>query len=264
MDAPLEQVSQPRVDQPAEAVADPAGDLGWEHDPVPETSCGGAPLDMIFPAGKMMSVRLGFGELFATERKRPIREGWGYTVELPAVVDLLQKIEDGQVAAADARDLLLQAADVLYDPFRCWEAEDPGELRAACAQTGGCSLCEQHRGWFEALLEGADERWRRLQNPRDYPFAVGRQGIHTTSCAVVGRESPDHYARPTGDAYTRALNAYSHTVDPHSDRDEFEGSSAYPRFEALTTQEAHAWIATRTGPKGGRNFKRCRRCAPAL
>ena len=264
--AQRERVPQPRADQPVEVlhVADQAGDLGWDQDPAHEMSYGGAAVNMTFPAGSIPAVRLGFGELFAVERKRPIREGWGYTVELPAVVDLLDRIEGKQVTAADVRDVLLQAADALYGPFRCWDAEDPRALRAACSQAGGCSLCEQRRSWFDAMLDGTDERWKRLQRPEEFPFAAGRQGIHTASCPVVSRETPAHYARPTGDTYTQALNAYSHTVDPHSDRDYFEGSATYPRFEAMTTQEAHAWIAARTGPKGGRNYKRCQRCAPTL
>ncbi|MFI6284377.1 hypothetical protein ACIBCM_06385 [Streptomyces sp. NPDC051018] len=46
--------------------------------------------------------------------------------------------------------------------------------------------------------------------------------------------------------------------------DEFEGSRAYPRFEAMTAAEARPWITARTGPKGGRNYKRCQRCAPTV
>ncbi|MET7489826.1 hypothetical protein [Streptomyces sp. NPDC005538] len=37
-----------------------------------------------------------------------------------------------------------------------------------------------------------------------------------------------------------------------------------PRFDVITPDEARAWIAERTGPKGGRNYKRCQRCAPAM
>ncbi|PAZ09339.1 hypothetical protein CLM62_47145 [Streptomyces sp. SA15] len=125
-------------------------------------------------------------------------------------------------------------------------------------------LCERYRSWFETVLKESDARWQRMQQPQTYPFAAGRQGIHETSCSVVKREMPEQYARPAGEAYVAALNAFSHTVDPHSYGEDFEGSDAYPRFDVMTPDEARAWIAERTGPKGGRNYKRCQRCAPTV
>ncbi|GGR45898.1 DciA family protein [Streptomyces netropsis] len=95
------------------------------------------------------------------------------------------------------------------------------------------------------------------------PFAAGRRGIHDTTCSVVKRETPDNYARPVGEAYTQALHLYSHTVVPY-DRDIFENARSYPSFTAMTSEEARTWIADHTGPKGGRNYTRCQRCAPAL
>lgn len=262
--AQRELVPQPRMSDPAET-ASPADDLEfWEPEPAPEFSRGGAAVDLKFATGTMPAVRLGFGELFAQERRGPIREGWGYTVELPAVLELLERIGDGRVTAHDARSVLLKSVDLLYDPLRCWEAEDPDDLRNACLEAGGCVLCEKHRSWFDGLLAKADDRWQRLQQPEKYPFAAGRQGLHETSCSVVKREMPSDYVRPTGEDYVVALNAFSHTGDPHSSSEDFEGSRNYPRFEVMTPEEARAWIAERTGPKGGRNYKRCQRCAPAL
>ncbi|MFG3517597.1 hypothetical protein [Streptomyces bobili] len=262
--AQRELVPQPRMSAPAEnAPRDEGLDL-WEPEPPPEFSHGGAAVDLKFATGLLPAVRLGFGELFAQERKRPIREGWGYAVELPAVLELLERIGHGRVTAHDARSVLLKSADLLYDTLRAWECEEPDDLRNACREAGGCVLCEKNRSWFEAVLDEADERWQRLQQPEKYPFAAGRQGIHETSCSVVRRETPSEYARPTGEAYAAALNAFGHTVDPHSCGEHFEGSRAYPRFDVMTGEEAKAWIRERTGPKGGRNFKRCQRCAPAV
>lgn len=156
-----ELVPQPRLSAPAEN-ARPADDLVWDPDPAPEFSSGGAAVDLRFPTGTMSAVRLGFGELFAQERRAPIREGWGYAVELPAVLELLERIGDGRVTAGDARSVLLKSADLLYDTFRCWESENPDELRKACRESGGCVLCEQRRSWFDALLDKADDRWERL------------------------------------------------------------------------------------------------------
>ncbi|MER5570499.1 hypothetical protein ABT083_30570 [Streptomyces goshikiensis] len=229
-----------------------------------DESSGGVGVDFNFHGVVLPGVRVSFGDLFAQERRREISKGWGFAVELPAVVDILSHVEQGVITAGAARALFLEAADQLYGPFGCRGFEDPNEIRAACRTAGGCVLCDERRSWFEQLLNRSDALWRRLQQPEVYPFAAGRRGIHDTTCSVVKRENPDMYARPHGDAYTQALHRYSHTINPHSDRDDFEGSNAYPSFTAMTAEEAKAWIADHTGPKGGRNFSRCQRCAPAL
>lgn len=184
-------------------------------------------------------------------------------MELPAVLDLLEHVEQGIVEPGAARALLLEAAEKLYDAFGCSSFEDPVKVRAACQAAGGCALCEERRPWFEELLDRSDVLWERLQKPEVYPFAAGRRGIHDTTCSVVKRETPDSYARPVGEAYVQALHLYSHTVVPY-DRDIFESVRSYPSFTAMTAEEAKSWIADHTGPKGGRNYARCQRCAPAL
>ncbi len=74
---------------------------------------------------------------------------------------------------------------------------------------------------------------------------------------------PAQYTRPVGEAYVEALNSFSHSDDHHYGED-FEGSGNYPRFDIMSIEEARAWVAERTGPKGGRNYRRCQRCAPAV
>ncbi|MFD9572655.1 hypothetical protein ACFWBI_22755 [Streptomyces sp. NPDC059982] len=228
-----------------------------------DESTGGVAVDFKFRGAVLPGVLVSFGDLFAKERRREISAGWGYSVELPAVLDLLEHVEQGAVEAGAARSLLLEAAEKLYGPFGCRAFEDPAKVRAGCQAAGGCALCEERRSWFEELLDQSDVLWERLQQPEVYPFAAGRRGIHDTTCSVVKRETPDNYARPAGEAYTQALHLYSHTVVPY-DRDIFESVRSYPSFTAMTPEEARTWIADRTGPKGGRNYARCQRCAPAL
>lgn len=264
--AQRERVPQPRVSELPQVVR-PASDADdvepWEPDPAPDFSHGGAAVDLKFATGTLHAVRLSFGDLFAQERRGPIREGWGYSVELPAVLELLERIGDGRVAAREAHTLLLKSADLLYDAFRCWEAEDPDELRTRCREAEGCVLCRERRPWFDKMLDEADGRWRRFQQPERYPFTAGRQGLHETTCSVVRREMPSEFTRPTGEDYLEALNAFGHTVN-YTYTEEFEGSGAYPRWDVMTVEEARVWVAERTGPKGGRNCKRCQRCAPAV
>ncbi|MFJ3497821.1 hypothetical protein ACIPPJ_30110 [Streptomyces sp. NPDC086091] len=255
-------VPEPRLSAPAE-VARQADDPVWDLEPASDVSSGGTPVDLRLPHGTMPAVRFTFGDLFAQERRGPIREGWGYSMELPAVLELLQQIGDGHLTAPAARGVLLKSADMLYGPLRCWEAEDADALRAACLASGGCVLCEERRTWFDGLLDEADVQWKRWQQPENYPFAAGQQGIHETSCSVVRRMMPTEYARPTGEAYGKALNSFSHAEDHHYGG-AFEDSGDYPRLDVMTPDEARSWVAERTGPKGGRNYKLCRRCAPAV
>ncbi|MEU4955668.1 hypothetical protein [Streptomyces lavendulae] len=216
----LEAVRIPEQSTPVTVVpwdAETDGDLYGDE------STGGIPVDFKFRQAALPGVLMSFGELFAKERRREISAGWGYSVELPAVLDLLEHIEQGVVKASAARALFLEAAEQLYGPFGCRSFEDPATVRADCQAAGGCALCEERRSWFEALLDQSDVLWQRLQQPEVYPFAAGRRGIHDTTCSVVKRETPENYARPVGEAYTQALHLYSHTVVPY-ERDMFEGA----------------------------------------
>ncbi|MFI8343977.1 hypothetical protein ACIF8W_28450 [Streptomyces sp. NPDC085639] len=249
--------------QPSTPVTLDPWDTEGEDDLYSVESTGGVAVDFEFRGAVLPGVLVSFGDLFAKERRREISAGWGYSVELPAVLDLLEHVEQGVVEAGAARALLSEAAETLYGPFGCRAFEDPAKVRVACRAAGGCSLCEERRSWFEELLDHSDLLWERLHQPMMYPFAAGRRGIHDTTCAVVRRETPDNYRRPAGEAYTQALHHYSHSVVSY-DRDVFESARSYPSFTAMTAEEARAWIAERTGPKGGRNYTWCQRCAPAL
>ncbi|MFJ2875499.1 MULTISPECIES: hypothetical protein [unclassified Streptomyces] len=264
--AQRELVPQPRASAPESGALD-HDDLFWEApEPAPEQSRGGAALNFDFASGRLPAVRMDFGEVWALERKRPIREGWGFSVELPAVLDLLQGISEQRFTADSAHGVLLRAADLLYDTFRCWEWEagETDDARAECLEAGGCGLCRERRSFFDGLLNAADSNWQRLQQPETYPFTAGAHTIHQTTCSVVTRESPQEYSRPAGDSYATALNAFSHCHDAYAAAWDYERDRAYPRMRPMTPSEARAWIQENTGPRGGRNYKRCQRCAPAV
>ncbi|MFB7380222.1 hypothetical protein ACFC6U_37150 [Kitasatospora purpeofusca] len=205
-----------------------------------------------------------FAKSFPRERERDLRDGWGYSIELPAVLDLLDLIAAGRADPAQARDLLLRAARELYLPFEAYTFEDENVLETRCRQEPrNCPVCQAHRGWFEGELDTADGLWDRYAKPEKYPFVAGRSGLHETGCPVVRRNMPQTWARPVGDAYTTELRRYAHSVDRHSGHSDLEYSRDYPNWAAMTACEARAWMAERTGPKGGRSYKTCRRCAPA-
>ena len=210
-------------------------------------------------------VQFSFDVALSKVRKRPFSEGYRFSVELPAVLDLLDAVADGKQSAADTRKVLLDAVNVLYDEAGCYEHETPEDKLDWCVRGGGCQTCEFYRDRFSRYLKTMAERWRRWNLPEKYPFAVGRsKGIHTVSCTVVRRRMPSGFTEhDPGDPV--ALRAFAH---PHTYDDFY-----YPGFETqnlpgevpfhlMTDEEARAWMNKNTGPKGGRHYKRCRHCAP--
>ncbi|HLS00986.1 MAG TPA: hypothetical protein VK054_03265, partial [Beutenbergiaceae bacterium] len=131
-------------------------------------------------------VQFSFDVALSKVRKRPFSEGYRFSVELPAVLDLLDAVADGKQSAADTRKVLLDAVNVLYDEAGCYEHETPEDKLDWCVRGGGCQTCEFYRDRFSRYLKTMAERWRRWNLPEKYPFAVGRsKGIHTVSCTVV-------------------------------------------------------------------------------
>ncbi|MFJ2742704.1 hypothetical protein ACIO3O_23910 [Streptomyces sp. NPDC087440] len=232
-------------------------------EPLQETR-GQASCDFLVPNAPVPDVQMNFGQLYAEMRKRPITDGFGFAVELPAVLDLLAHVDSGALTADSLRRLLLQAAAALYEPLGCVHAEDPDAVMNACRVENGCQLCAHHRGHFDKFLDTCDDVWKRLAQPTQYPFIVSQRSVHRAGCSIVYRETPDSYARPRGDAYPSALREYSHSIDRHGDLWAFHGARRYPRLEALNAYEIHFWIAQRTGPRGGMYFKLCQRCSPAV
>jgi hypothetical protein len=56
------------------------------------------------PGLELPGVRVTFGADYPERRERALTEGWGFAMELSAVMDILQAIETGTVDAATARD----------------------------------------------------------------------------------------------------------------------------------------------------------------
>ena len=227
---------------------------------------GDAYVDLVVGATTLPAVQLLPGCYYSPDRKRPVEDGWGFTIELAAVMDLLALVERGAVGAGQVSALLRHAAEVVLALEAEQDDEEeraPQRLREACRVQGGCVLCRERTGMFNRFLDQAVDRWRRFRLPEQYPFATSRHGVHESSCSVVTSRMPDQFARPSGNGYTAALHTYAHTLRPFGD-DDFEGTHTYPIFSPMTAQELHAWIADNTGPKGGRNYRTCQLCGPAV
>ncbi|WP_017584296.1 hypothetical protein [Nocardiopsis valliformis] len=212
---------------------------------------------------KMEDVRFSFGVTSSKVRDRPIREGQGFSIELPAVLDLLETVAAGEEQAADARELLLNVVDTLYDSAGCYDYETVEDKLAWCVRDGGCQTCEEQRSSFAHHLETMAERWRRWTLPDEFPFATGSSmGLHTVKCGVVRRDMPDGFTAHKPDDVA-PLRAFAHAYDDFGlPVDESEQLPAHVPFQPMSGEEARAWMTENTGPKGGRYYKRCRMCAP--
>lgn len=215
--------------------------------------------------GDLEKVGLTFGLWFRRQRARGIRDGHGFDIELSAVLDLLAQIGRGETTADQVRAALLDAVAQTYGPADCWRSERAADQITWCRRDGGCPTCEEYRAKFVAFVSEAAARWRRWNAPEQYPFAVGRSnGLHQVGCPVVRQQMPAEFRRPADDD-AESLRAFAHRQEGWRSAAE---EAALPAqdfavpFAVMTGEEARAWMARHTGPKGGRHYKRCRRCAP--
>lgn len=193
-------------------------------------------------------------------------EGYGFEIELPAVLELLTGIDDGVLKAGDVKDLLLRAVDGMYRQADCWRYEDDEDKLAWCRRDGTCQTCDRHRDAFAKSLAVASERWRRWTLPEQYPYAAdSSKGLHEAGCHIVRQGMPEEFSPPVADD-AEALRSFAHRKDAYDPYDRPKGLMPlryHIPFRAMTAEETRAWMKQNTGPKGGRYYHRCERCAPA-
>ncbi|MGR6998875.1 hypothetical protein ACU686_13230 [Yinghuangia aomiensis] len=215
--------------------------------------------------GALENVSLTFGLGFPEQRERGIRDGHGFDIELPAVLDLLDQIDRGDSTAGQVRAALLEAVAQAYGPADCWRSENVADQISWCRRDGGCPTCERYRARFTQAMSEAAVQWRRWTRPEQYPFAASRSnGLHHVACTVVRQQMPDQFRKLDNDD-ADALRAFAHRQETwlaDAMGDALPPGDFVVPFTIMTDEEARAWVGRNTGPKGGRNYRRCRRCAP--
>ncbi|MGR3935240.1 hypothetical protein [Streptomyces sp. BRA346] len=219
------------------------------------------------PGVELLEVDFTFGSSFPQPRGRTFREGYGFDIELPAVLDLLTAVDDGVLDARYVKNLLLRAVDHMYEPAGCFRHEDDEDKLAWCRRDGTCRICDRHKDAFAASLTLAAERWRRWTLPEQYPYATGNtKGLHEVGCSVVYRAMPETFSPPSAED-AEALRSYAHRKMGYRFYDrplaDLVPLNYHVQFHAMTAEETRAWMNDNTGPKGGRHYRRCERCAPA-
>ncbi|CAL9655891.1 hypothetical protein [Streptomyces sp. enrichment culture] len=215
------------------------------------------------PGVELRDVDFTFGSSFPHPRKRAIREGYGFEIELPAVLDLLTNIDGGVLKAGEVKDVLLRAVNGMYQRADCWRHEDDEDKLAWCRRDGTCQTCDRHRDSFVRSLAAAAERWRRWTLPEQNPYAAGNaKGLHEVGCHIMRQGMPHAFSPPAVDD-AEALRSFAHRKDAY-DRPPaaLEPLTYHIPFQAMTAEETRAWMDRNTSPKGGRYYHRCERCAP--
>lgn len=221
----------------------------------------------LVPGVDLAEVEFTFGSSFPRPRIRMLREGYGFGIELPAVLDLLTSIDDGVLKAGDVRGFLLRVVDHMYERANCYRYEDDEDKLAWCRLDGTCRTCDRHRDAFAESLNVAAERWRRWTLPEQYLYVAGNaKGLHEVGCPVPRRDMPQEFSPPAADD-VEALRSFAHRSDAYDPYDrslmDLVPLNYQIPFRAMTAQESRAWMKSNTGPKGGRQYHRCERCAPA-
>lgn len=159
----------------------------------------------------------------------PDRDEW--SVELPGVLWLMDKVSDGTLSIGQARELLVDCTSPAGGC--CWDCEQiqmpEADLLAYCKRER-----DQWLTWWNAVTG------------ESHPYAVSRSSIHRWDCRYVIQPEP-----PTVITSKHQYMLLGNRLDP-------EVTNPYRR---LTTDEARKWLVPY---RGHSRPPRCKACVPAL
>ncbi|OEJ21861.1 hypothetical protein AR457_39910 [Streptomyces agglomeratus] len=174
--------------------------------------------------------------------------GWGTSIEVPAVIELLELIAAGKTTAVEVKSQLTDAANKVI--ARCDIYKDD-EGRAVERCFGDCDQCEAREPEFRAALAKEAQNAANAADPA-YEHVVSGATVHTAACKHVERLS--HYRPPRDeDDFRSQLHMFVH-----------QGISMGLGYTALTAAGLREWCAAHLGPQGGRKYRACRTCEPQL
>lgn len=168
--------------------------------------------------------------------------GYGWEMEVPAVLRILDDIAQGRASAVEARQLVVEA--VTY-------------------ASGCCSLCDEVGLFYEDALHRhrlALEAWSRTHGEyttESHPYVIGKSGkIHSVGCHLAGKvEKPAH---PGATLHQFALAFVQFGGEPPTLDAFFARYADMPASTRATAREVAGYAA------GRRRDVRCKACAPSL
>ncbi|MFH8581596.1 hypothetical protein [Streptomyces zaomyceticus] len=172
------------------------------------------------------------------------------SVELPAVIELLDLIASGEVDATVARAQLARMATVLdaeHDPHH---GDAAAQEYARCF--GDCDTCQAAEPGFQQTLAESQTRAEKASDHENYPYVIQGRTAHNAGCYHV---DPKRFS--SGDLreseFRTRLKWYAHN----------QGVATYSA-EPVNWDGLVRWAQSNTGPKGGRNYKACKSCNPQI
>jgi hypothetical protein len=177
-------------------------------------------------------------------------DGWGSTIEAPAVIELLDLIAAGTVdATAARRAIAAQAAalDAKYDPDHGNEA---AQKRARCF--GDCEICQAAEPAFRRARAESEARVAKARDHANYPYIIHGQTAHLATCHHAAAQH--WYSKPLSD------DEFRHQLKWHAHD---ERTSLY-RGEPVDWDGLVRWAEANTGPQGGRHYRACKACKPPV
>ncbi|MGC4886620.1 hypothetical protein [Micromonospora sp. DT227] len=192
-------------------------------------------------------------DLIPTVRSRrrgePLRvespaDGWG--VDVPGVLGLIEAIERTGGGIGQLREVLLGSIDKLV-PHGC------------------CPDCEEalpsYKQALAAYAEAAERMVERQASvtPETHPFVVTRSSaIHLWNCPSSPSEDLVHPGDTLAEwTHGKVIDGFLVPVRSY----DWEPTNEVRR---MTGEELADWIRSVRGPQGGLNYRRCKRCQPAL
>lgn len=207
-------------------------------------------INITFGETRLEGVEYSWEEMYSPLRRGKV--GWGMAIEVPAVLEMIRLVDEGKASAGQLVKLLERAAEKVRVDHEEREGETPW---GADCPSEGCILCEGAKEEFAAIVEQTRVERLRFQDPTTYPYARGKHTLHRAACSEAERGiGSDDPRWPRDDV--QDLRSFAH---------ERELSSSWATFMTmLTAEDAAGWIATRTGPRGGAQYKLCKICRPSI
>ncbi|WP_097865741.1 hypothetical protein [Streptomyces sp. rh34] len=193
-----------------------------------------------------------FGEAIYSPVRRG-KTGWGMAIEVPAVIEMIRLVDEGKTSA----DRLVRLLESVAENIRTDYGEDEeGETPwGADCPSEGCTVCDGAKEEFAALAARTHVERQRFQDPDNYPYVRGKHTLHRAACSEaqrgIGSRSPDWTRNEAQD-----LRSFAH--------EHVTNSGWATHMTMLTPEDVAQWIATRTGPRGGAQYKLCKICRPSI
>nr|WP_012840404.1 hypothetical protein [Streptomyces sp. W9]ACX85519.1 pCQ3_18 [Streptomyces sp. W9] len=171
--------------------------------------------------------------------------GWGATIEVPAVIELLELVQAGKVTLEDVKDELTNVANAITR-----QHDDGLGISNDDRCFGDCDKCEARKPEVLARYARFRTNAAKARDPQ-YTHIVSGSSVHLPTCRHVKEVA--RFREPDDADIAMAVRGLAH-----------DGYILGTEHTPVTAEELAAWRAERTGPRGGHQYRPCKTCQPTL